>query len=262
MSHVPDRLLAAYVAGRELPGDEGWAIEAHLEGCAQCRARLAGVTTTEESGFLDAVWAGLQPRLTAEPQPLRGRARAWLHGWATPVMVPWLGMVVLVAAIAVFLDQASAGGVSLVQLFAPVLPVFGVAAAWSRGLDPAYELTAGSPRAGLDLILRRTVAVLVPVVLVLLLAGWLSGSNIGLVLLPALAFSAGTLALGTFIGAGWAAGVLAGVWLSALVLPTVAFGGSVALLSASLPVWAAVFVLAAGLVVLRRGFFMRLAAHN
>ncbi|MBB4688301.1 zf-HC2 domain-containing protein [Amycolatopsis jiangsuensis] len=262
MNHVPDQLLATYVAGRELPGDKVWALEAHLETCAQCRARLAGVTTAEEPGLLDAVWAGLEPRLTTPPQPPRSRARAWLHGWATPAMVPWLAMVLLVAAITAVLTPMFSDQVSMVQLFAPVLPVFGVAAAWSRGLDPAHELVVGSPRAGLELILRRTVAVLAPVVPILLVAGWLTGSDVGLVLLPALGFTTGTLALGSLIGASWAAGILSAVWLAALVVPATVFRSPFGLDSASVPFWIVAIVLTAGFVVFRRGAFMRLAAHN
>ncbi|CAM5729862.1 hypothetical protein SHIRM173S_01344 [Streptomyces hirsutus] len=77
-------------------------------------------------------------------------------------MVPWLAMVVSVTLLALLLDlgDTGSGEVSLVLLFAPVLPVLGVAASWSRGLDPAYELTASVPRAGLPLVLRRTASVL------------------------------------------------------------------------------------------------------
>ncbi|MFF0147965.1 zf-HC2 domain-containing protein [Amycolatopsis sulphurea] len=260
MNHVPDRMLAEYLAGGALPGDQEWAMEAHLETCAQCRARLSGAPTMAESGLLDAVWAGLEPRLAGQPAPRCHRVRAWLHRWATPAMVPWLAMVAVVLAITVILDRMGDGSRSLLQLFAPVLPVFGVAAAWSRGLDPAYELTAGSPRAGLELVLRRSAAVLLPLVAILLPAGWFTGANLGLVLLPALGFSTGTLALGSLIGVGWAASILSGVWLGALVVPAMSMDDSVALEPAALPYWIALVVLTAGFVVFRKDTFMRLAA--
>ena len=62
-------------------------------------------------------------------------------------------------------------GPSLLLLLAPVAPLLGVAAAWARGTDPAYELVAATPRAGLYLVLRRTLAVLVVVIPALTVAG-------------------------------------------------------------------------------------------
>lgn len=87
-------------------------------------------------------------------------------------MAPWLAMVLAVTLLALLLDltELGSGRVSLMLLLAPVLPVGGVAASWSRDLDPAYELTASTPRAGLQLVLRRTAAVLA-VVIPTLLAG-------------------------------------------------------------------------------------------
>ena len=70
--------------------------------------------------------------------------------WSEPLLPgAWLAMVVGVTLLALLLDLADTGygEVSLVLLLAPVLPVLGVAASWSRGLDPAYELTASVPRA-------------------------------------------------------------------------------------------------------------------
>ena len=76
-------------------------------------------------------------------------------------MVPWLAMVVGVTLVALLLDLSDTGSgeVSLVLLLAPVLPVLGVAASWSRGLDPAYELTASVPRAGLYLVLGVVISI-------------------------------------------------------------------------------------------------------
>ncbi|MEV0069792.1 MULTISPECIES: zf-HC2 domain-containing protein [unclassified Amycolatopsis] len=258
MKHVPDRLLTGYLEGGTLPGDEEWAAEAHLETCAVCRARLAQLSTSDP--LITDVWNGLQAQLTTKPQRVPSRFRT--RSWATPVMLPWLVMTVLVAVVAVLLDRGFQGNLSFVQIFAPVLPVLGVAASWSRGLDPAYELVAASPRAGLDLVLRRTTAVLVAVVPVLLVAGWLTGTNLGLALLPSLAFTTGTLALGGLIGVSRAASVLVAAWIAVLVLPMLAKGSSFALQPGSLPVWGGIFALTAVVVVLRRSAFTRLSAHH
>jgi hypothetical protein len=180
-------------------------------------------------------------------------------------MLPWLAMIVLVALLAVVFDQLghSVLDVTAVQLFAPVLPVLGVAASWARGLDPAYEVVVATPRAGLYLIARRTLAVLLVVLPVLGVAGWLTGTALALWLLPSLAFTTGTLALGGLIGMTRAAGALVAVWVAVLVLPTVAAQRpAFAFTTGALPVWAGIFALTTVVVALHKGAFTRLGAHH
>lgn len=158
VEHASTRIIEGYAhGGADLAADEVWAVEAHLETCRVCRDRLSAVVGAEVpavAALVDSVWSGLEPRLAVTATMPRGRRRpARLSRWMTPVMVPWLAMVVGVTLLALLLDLVGtgtgSGEVSLVLLFAPVLPVLGVAASWSRGLDPAYELTASVPRAGL-----------------------------------------------------------------------------------------------------------------
>jgi hypothetical protein len=178
-------------------------------------------------------------------------------------MAPWLAMIVLVTLLAVLFDQVwpTVLDVTTVQLFAPVLPVLGVAASWARGLDPAYEVVTATPRAGLYLVVRRTVAVLAVVLPVLGVAGWLTGTAPALWLLPSLAFTTGTLALGGLVGISRAAYALIAVWAAILVLPTVA-GQTFALGTGALPVWAGIFALTTVVVALHKGAFTRLGAHH
>ncbi|KDN17558.1 zf-HC2 domain-containing protein [Amycolatopsis rifamycinica] len=277
MNHAPERLIAAYVAGEDLPGDQLWGLEAHLESCPLCRARLAEVAPVQP--VVDLVWNRLSaevllpagpfhespPRTArARPRPAR-RRRRWLDTWVTPAMTPWLGMIVLVTLLAVVLDHVgrSVLDVTAVQLFAPVLPVLGVAASWARGLDPAYEVVVATPRAGLYLVARRTLAVLVVVLPVLGVAGWLTGTAPALWLLPSLAFTTGTLALGGLIGVTRAAYALVAVWVAALVLPTVAVQRpTFAFSTGAWPVWAGIFALTTVVVALHKGAFTRLGARN
>jgi hypothetical protein len=266
MNHAPDRLIAAYAAGDDLPGDQLWGLEAHLETCAACRARLAAVAPVQP--VVDVVWTRLAANL--EPpgvpaHPARRRFGRWLATWATPVMLPWLAMIVLVTLLAVVFDHIghSVLDVTAVQLFAPVLPVLGVAVSWARGLDPAYEVVVATPRAGLYLIARRTLAVLLVVLPVLGVAGWLTGTALALWLLPSLAFTTGTLALGGLIGLTRAAYVLIAMWVAVLVVPTVAaqrpaFG----LTTGAWPVWAGIFALTTVVVALHKGAFTRLGVRN
>ncbi|NGY62800.1 zf-HC2 domain-containing protein [Lentzea sp. NEAU-D13] len=245
--HPGEQLLRQYVRGDDVPADQLWAVEAHLESCAPCRGRLAPDPIAEQ------VWADLAPVLDRTPQ--MPPARSWLRHvshWVSPVAGPWLAMILLVTAVAVALDQAGSvarGQISLVLLVAPVLPVLGVAASWGRAMDPAHELTAATPRAGLPLVFRRTVAVLAVVVPGLLVASQLTGASLTQWMLPCLAFTTCTLALGGLIGITRAAITLIAGWAAGIVLPTIALSRtSVALDVAATPVWAA--VLAAGLIVI------------
>jgi hypothetical protein len=260
--HPGEHLLLRYARGDDdIPADELWAVESHLETCGPCRGRLA------PEPVADAVWLELAPLLDQIPQT--PPARLWrrrLTAWVSPAAGPWLAMILVVTFVAVLLDRLIAltpDRVSLVLLVAPVLPVLGVAASWGRALDPAYELAAATPRAGLPLVLRRTTAVLVVVVPGLLVAGWSTGASLAQWLLPCLAFTAGTLALGGLVGVTRAAIALIAVWAVAIVAPTVALSRtSVAFGPAATPVWAAALALGLLVIALRRTAFARLHANR
>ncbi|MFJ1808322.1 MULTISPECIES: zf-HC2 domain-containing protein [unclassified Streptomyces] len=270
VEHASMRIIEGYArGGTELAADEVWAVEAHLEACRVCRDRLsaavaAGVPAV--ASLVDTVWSALEPRLAVTVTMPRGRRwSARVARWMTPTMVPWLAMVVGVTLLALLLDRVDIGSgeVSLVLLFAPVLPVLGVAASWARGLDPAYELTASVPRAGLYLVLRRTASVLGVVLPALLVGGWVTGVMVAQWLLPCLAFTAATLALGGVVGVTRAAVVLAAVWAAVVVAPTLATSRTAfALQSGGLPAWGLILALGVGVVIARRGAYSVLGAHR
>ncbi|MFE7186460.1 zf-HC2 domain-containing protein [Streptomyces erythrochromogenes] len=287
--HASARIVAAYARGDEdIAADELWALEAHLEACRVCRDRLAAAVAEQAPAVMamvDTVWSGLEAELSAASAPAVPHARRRrpagrsarlsrrLSRWLTPTMVPWLAMTATVTVLALVLDLAgpaigpaigtAAGEVSLVLLLAPVLPVLGVAASWSRGLDPAYELTASAPRAGLPLVLRRTAAVLAVLVPVLFVAGWATGAMLAQWLLPCLAFTSATLALGGLVGVTRAAVALVAVWAAVIVAPTLAAGrAAFALQSAGLPAWGLVLALGTAVVIARRGAYSVLGAHR
>ncbi|GHF67059.1 zf-HC2 domain-containing protein [Streptomyces sp. NRRL_ISP-5395] len=255
VEHPSDRLVSSYAHGdTDLPADALWAVEAHLEQCAPCRRRLAGAAAEVPAvtALLTAVRSGLEPALDrSTPAPLRRRRPT---AWATPVMGPWLAMVIGVSVVAVLLDRTAGwtGGAPPVLLLAPVLPLAGVAAAWSRGLDPAFELTAVTPRAGLSLLLRRTATVLAVVLPVHLVAGLLTGVALAQWLLPSLALTATALALGGVIGVGRATVALGALWTVAVLAPAAALGRLFLLRPEHLPLWALALAAAVGVVLARR----------
>lgn len=270
VEHASMRIIDAYArGGTDLAADEVWAVEAHLEACRVCRDRLSAAVGAEVpavASLVDTVWSGLEPQLAVTATMPRGRRwSARLSRWMTPTMVPWLAMVVGVTLLALLLDLVGTGTgeVSLVLLLAPVLPVLGVAASWSRGLDPAYELTASVPRAGLYLVLRRTASVLGVVVPALLVGGLATGVMVAQWLLPCLAFTATTLALGSVVGVTRAAVALTIVWAAVVVAPTLATSRTAfALQTDGLPAWGLILALGIGVVIARRGAYSVLGAHR
>ncbi|MFD4661282.1 zf-HC2 domain-containing protein [Kitasatospora sp. NPDC058444] len=271
--HASRRLIDDYARGdTAMAADTVWALEAHLETCAPCRSHLAAAVATEAPGIaalVDTVRAGLEPRLDAAvTRPSRWHRPSWVSSWLTPVMTPWLAMTAVLTLVALLLDAAAPsdflGGSSVVSLLAPVLPLCGVAASWSSGLDPAHELTASTARAGLPLLLRRTTSALVVVLPALLLGGWLTGATTAAQwLLPSLAFTSTALALGSVIGVTRAAVGLAVAWGVAVVAPTAVAGRfpsvlQLALQPDRLPLWGLLLALGAGAVIARRDAYSTL----
>ncbi|RIV41517.1 cupin domain-containing protein [Micromonospora radicis] len=242
-----------------------WTIEVHLEECADCRARLAGSTTADTRTTLDRVAAVLDREIAATPMPA-GRSRSWSalgNRWLVGTLLPWLGMTAGVLACAALLGVLWTGLPELVLLIAPLAPLPGVAVAWHRRVDPAWELIAATPAAGLTTLLRRTAAVLAFVIPALALVGAGTGTSLALMLLPCLAFTAATLLLGTLVGVHRAAIGLIAIWTLAVIAPSLATARIPVLLAGeSTPTWALVTVLLTAVALLRINAFRRLSQHD
>ncbi|BCJ52505.1 hypothetical protein Asp14428_39800 [Actinoplanes sp. NBRC 14428] len=263
--HPTPAVIARYADwAAELDEVTAWSVEVHLEDCAECRSRVADRTTDDSHALLARVAAGLDEGISAGPAPVR--RRRWLmagNRWMAWHLVPWLIMTVGALGCAVLLDTLQSFLPSVVALLAPLAPLPGVAIAWSKRHDPAWELIAGMPAAGLTMLLRRAAAVLVVVVPALALASTRTGISLALTLLPSLAFTAGTIALGAFIGVRRAALVLGTAWAAFVVTPAVITTDlPVFLHQGSLPGWALLTVALAGFAAARAGDFRRLSSHN
>lgn len=263
MNHLPVSLLERYAAG----SDAAWTVETHLESCATCRRVLGEIVERADPGLTARLqrveaWLAVEVGRNAQAPGARHRPRRRVQSWTAPAMLPRVLMTILVVAAAVGLDLADAAAgsrfPSLVLLVAPVAPLAGVAAAWSRRLDPAYEVVAATPRAGLDLVLRRTFAVLVVVIPALAVGGAAVDVSPATWLLPCLAFTAGALALGELIGLRQAASGLALAWAATVAAPSLTLERTPAVLdSAGRPVWLAVLVVLAALLMVRRRSYTR-----
>ncbi|GHJ17372.1 cupin domain-containing protein [Micromonospora sp. AKA38] len=258
--------LQRYAAGAPDLDEPGvWAIEVHLEDCADCRARLAGSTTAATRAVLERVATALDREISAAPAPVAAR-RSWSvlrHRWFVGTLLPWLAMTVVVLACAALLGVLWTGQPSLVLLVAPLAPLPGVAVAWHRRADPAWELIAATPAAGLTMLLRRTAAVLACVVPALALVGAGIGVSMALMLLPCLAFAAAALLLGTLVGVRRAAIGLIAAWTLVVIAPSLATARMPVLLAAgSTSGWALATALLTVLALLRLDGFRRLSLRD
>lgn len=254
--HLPAAVLTRYATG-DLDLDETtvWTVEAHLECCRDCRTALTEMVDPGVRSLLDEVAGHLDLQIPRGPAPVRpAKVRRLLHRWAVWLAVPWAAMIVVALLVALLLDTAYPHRPSLVLLLAPIAPLAGMGATWSRRADPAWEIIAGTPRAGLELLLRRAAIILAGVIPSMAVVGWYAGQSPARWLLPCLTFTVATLQLGSRIGIGRAATVLGLGWLVAVVAPSMLTGQvSVLMRSASVPCWVAVSVAAVGMLLVQRG---------
>ena len=271
--HVSDDELAQ-LAGGDSDDAAAWSGEAHLLACPSCRERLAAVSAGQPAAArsVAAVRTRLLADLPAQVPVARGDGRRRLTALSlggSAARVPFLLAVVAVLAAAVVLDRVghgvlggdldgAAAGTGWLRLLAPLLPLGGVALAYGPTADPAHEVVATTPAGGLRLLLVRTAVVLAVTLPGAVVLGLVTGGWAGLAwLLPAVAFTAGTLATGTVVplelaAAGWA---LAWVLLAgAPLLRPAATGSAGQVLSPGASAgWAvAVLVVACAVLALRR----------
>ncbi|MFJ2934570.1 zf-HC2 domain-containing protein [Streptomyces sp. NPDC087219] len=218
-----------------------------------------------------AASAGIRPSpLAPAPTPLGRGARLW---WAVGPALrgSWVVAVLLVVGGAFGLAYGAGvqGARSLLLALSPVLPLAGVAVSYGRHADPLYEITAATPSGGLRLLLTRTAAVLAVCVPLLTAGGALLPPVAGFPgaaawLLPGLALTLATLALGSFVGCRAAGATLGGGWLLAVTGPLLGPADTAASATALAPYfsgpavqggWAAAALACAALLALRRRSF-------
>jgi len=220
--HVDDGLLDDYAEGTPLPPALTASVEAHLERCASCRARLVPVADVPR---LDAVWAEVVDRVDAPRVPPVERLlvalglapdTARLLAVTPSLQLSWFTGTAIALTLALLVAHTGDHGVALFLALAPVLPVAGVAVAFSAHTDPLHEVAIAAPYSSYRLLLVRSAAVLVTTLLLALptaallpstpwvAAGWL---------LPALALTCASLALATRVDPVVSSAGLAVAWL-------------------------------------------------
>jgi hypothetical protein len=226
--HVPDDALRAWAEGSGGIAAAA-SVEQHLLTCAQCQDAVARLSEPALLTMdLGAIWDGIREQVEPQKMNLVGRILARLGmrqsdalvlSTAPALTAAWVTGVVLVATFAVLAaDWAPGRGLAVFLTMAPMLPVAGVAAAYGLETDPTHELTLAAPYSKIRLLLLRTGMVLLTCVPITVLATvpmegpwWISV----VWLLPAAAFVLATLAAATYAPAGYAAGLIAVLWVCA-----------------------------------------------
>jgi hypothetical protein len=229
--HAEDALLGRYVRG-QAGAVLAAALEQHLTGCAECRARM---TRHVEVAPLDLVWDRIQEQVQVPPRSVLERAlvrlgvpepEALLVAVAPSLRVSWLlGLAVTLGFVGVAAVYGGARGLAFFLLVAPLVPVAGVALAYGPDVDPAYEVGVAAPYSSARLLLLRTGAVLATSLPLVLAAGLLVPSMSWAAvtwLLPALALTALVLAASTWVRPTAVAVALGMLWAG--VVGTEAFG--------------------------------------
>ncbi|GAA3556937.1 hypothetical protein GCM10022419_041890 [Nonomuraea rosea] len=218
--HISDDLRERYLTGT-LESALAMSVDAHLGGCAGCRAAIP-----YEPDWLESSWERLESRLIVpRPGPVERLLR---HGGvpghlarlltATPTMSrAWPAAVVAALAFAVLAARQGPDLVPVFLIMAPVLPLTGIALAYGPRVDPAHELMSATPMAGPPLLLARAAAVLAVATVLAALGSPLLPAPPGLSaawLLPSLAVTSGCLALSNRLPVPIAALAVGGLWLA------------------------------------------------
>jgi hypothetical protein len=203
-------------------------VEAHLVACGECRARIATVVDPAAMASVARVKEAIDARIDApavgavERVLSRlgvGRVDARIVAVTFTLLGSWLGASVVALA---FVAVASAtgperAGYATFLVLAPLVPLAGVALTFGPRVDPTHELAVAAPVPSSRIVLLRALvvtfsAVAATAALSLVLPGWSALAFAWL--LPALALTGASLALGTVLHPDRAAVALGVVWLA------------------------------------------------
>jgi hypothetical protein len=258
--HTSESALRSWVDGTCGPV-LGASVEQHVVRCAECRAQVAGLVPAAP---MAANWEAVLHAVEV-PQPTileRWMRRAGLTpadslimATAPRVLVAWFACLLGMLGFTFIARDIGGQDGALVAflLFAPLLPVAGVALAYGPGADPSYEVVLASPYRMFRLVLLRSAAVLVTALPITAAVGLLlpiSSTAAVAWLLPALGFTVAVLGVGTWIRAEYAAAAIAGVWFAAVAWSIRA--DDPLLLVAPLSMLAYALVLVSGVAILAR----------
>ncbi|HVE94638.1 MAG TPA: zf-HC2 domain-containing protein [Acidimicrobiales bacterium] len=225
--HLDEDATQRYVNG-DLGAAHAASVEAHLLACAKCRA-LLGARIDESR--LQATWTAVadvvdQPRVRAFERLLLRvgvpEHLARLVVLSPSLRIPWLlavsSLLLLSTATTHTTAIAADRGFFLFLVLAPLLPLAGIALAFAPRADPARELLVAAPISGIEMLLVRSVTVLVTTTVLTAIAAVAVPGNewsVATWLLPALGLTTAALAMSRWMSASAAAIGLGAAWLLA-----------------------------------------------
>jgi hypothetical protein len=268
--HVDDEAAVRYVE-RRLDGTSAASVESHLVACDACRSRVNGHVDDE---LLNSVWVSLTDVIDRPvANPLEQLVRTFGCSETTSRIISatsrarWSFLFAVGVSIALALLAAGSGDdqpFGLVLLVAPLGPLMATATAYGRWSDPASEIAVTTPTPALRILLARTLASVVPaVVLTAVAVPWLAGRGWLAIawLLPALALCAGALALSSWVGIERAAIACALVWIAPAIVLRVPIERMIGWFAGPAQIMSLVTVAIAGAVVsVRRDQFEHMEA--
>lgn len=219
--HLDRPLAQAYAAGRTDPVLTA-SVEQHVMACAECRATIGELV---DPAALGRAWAEVRERIERpRPRPLEwlllrfgvDQVTARLLALTPSLRGAWLGGVVLVLCLALIAAGSDPHGFVVFLAVAPVLPAVGVAFAFGPAADPSHEIASAAPYSSLRLLAVRTALVVATTLVPAAATGVLLSRDAWQAaawLLPALALSGATLAVGARVPPVHTVTVLGGAWV-------------------------------------------------
>lgn len=199
-------------------------LETHLTECGQCRGFLA-----VDAEWLERSWSGVADRVLPEPPSWVERGLtlsgvpshiARLLAVTPSLRISWLLAVAGTLLFSALASRTGAEGWDLFLVIAPLIPVAGVAVAYGRLVDPSHEMTVSAPFDPVRLLLLRTMAVTASAVVLSLAVDLATNTPAatGVWLLPTLALTVITLALGTRVTLWVGSASTAAAWIGFLLV--------------------------------------------
>jgi len=259
--HV-DAATAHRYAERDLDGMSSASVESHLAACSSCRGLVAEAVDVEQ---LAAVWARLDAALDA---PRRSALERMLDrgglGATTARLVTatswhrWSYVAAALASLTLAVLASAHGGRATFATFlvvAPLGPLLATMTSYGRWVDPLHEVVAGTPTPALHLLLVRSVATIVPAILITaasipwsLERGWLAAAW----LLPSVALAGAVIALASWFRVETAAIAVGVAWVAVPLAARASGAGVLSVLGGPTQIAAITVAIAAAAVIAAR----------
>jgi hypothetical protein len=246
--HVNDVALRAYTEDRLVDVD-AWSVEAHLERCRACQDRI--VLHGPVADAVAAARISVRESVSLARRPGRWRRVMVLIGVGPAARTAWLISLAVTVSLAVALVVNPLLMPSWVLLLlAPVVPVLGIVGSYGPYTDPLHELVAATPYSGLRIVLWRTISALAATIPVALVCGVVADIGTPVMwLLPCLALTCLTLALGCLMDIARAGIVVATAWVVLVLAP---LKDAAVIAPSTTAVWLLVTAAAMALMLVRR----------